>query len=120
MTNHQPLDSSVREWYVSAYPADDLGPELNPKFTFDDVYSTLAADRDVYDVFGLVDSVIRERVFEKLAELKGVDYDHIYNLWLHPPKQSLSSQIHSAQAIGLSGVGSADTPEKHPKIEFIK
>ena len=122
MSNHQSLDSSVKEWYVSAYPTDDLGPELNPELTFDGVYSTLAGDRDVYKAFGLVDSVIRERVFGKLADLKGVEYDHIYNLWLHPPKQSLSSQIHSAQTTGHSGVGrtAPDAHSKHPKLEFIK
>ena len=119
MMPYHALDSSVREWYVSAYPTDDLGPEINPELTFQGVYSTLEADKDIYEAFGLVDSVVRERVFEKLAELKNVDYDHVYNLWLHPPKQSLSSQIHSAQAITHPGVH-IDTPEKVPRREFAK
>jgi hypothetical protein len=40
--------------------------------------------RDVYDLIGVSDSIVRERIFSALSELyaKG-DYGEIYNLWLH-------------------------------------
>jgi hypothetical protein len=37
---------------------------------------------DIYDVIGVGDSVIRERLFEHLSEIKDVNYDYIYKKWL--------------------------------------
>lgn len=75
-------DINLKDWYTSEYPDDDLGYEL-----FDDVslrrcYSSLGKEPDIYDVMGVADSVIRERVFAKMAEVLDVDYDDIYYKWL--------------------------------------
>ena len=35
-----------------------------------------------YDYIGVMDSIIRERIFEGLAAHKNVEYDVIYYLWL--------------------------------------
>ena len=50
---------------------------------FRTVIEYLLANKDVYDAFGAGDSVIRERIFEKLSEILNVDYDDIYELWLN-------------------------------------
>ena len=78
------MHSEVLNWYRVAHPTDDLAQEeMHPRVTFDDIYNALLSGRDVYTVLGGGDSLIRERVFTKLAELQGVDYDVIYNLWLY-------------------------------------
>ena len=72
----------VREWYVQAYPTDDLGEYINPQVTFDDVVSALNSHTDIYDVLGAGDSIVRERVFEELAKRLNVEYDNIYYTWI--------------------------------------
>lgn len=75
------FDSPIKDWYVKAYPTDDLGSRLDG--TFKGVLQTLIDGGDVYDYVGVTDSLIRERIFSKIAEMFDVDYDHVYNLWLN-------------------------------------
>ena len=35
---------------------------------------------------GVYDSLVRERIFEKLAEIIGTDYDYIYDQWVKSAK----------------------------------
>jgi len=79
------LDQSVRDFYIEAYPTDDLGTEINPKLTFDDIRNLLNTGGDVYDVIP-GDSIVRERIFEKLSELLNTKYDNVYYAWLHNPE----------------------------------
>lgn len=72
----------VRDWYLLEYPADHLGEEINESITFMDLFHVLDRYQDVYEFLGAVDSVIRERVFTKLAEIMEVDYSYIYDQWL--------------------------------------
>ena len=73
----------IRDWYVEKYPTDDLGPELNGSVTFSTVMRGLKAGKDVYDIMGVGDSIVRERVFSQLADLyANGDYDKIYRAWL--------------------------------------
>lgn len=76
------MNQDVREWYTNAFFRDDLGQEINSNVTFEDLFVALDNYKDVYDVLGVHDSLIRERVFVKLSEVMGVDYDYIYNQWL--------------------------------------
>lgn len=39
--------------------------------------------KDIYDMLNVSNSLIRERVFKKLSDLMGVDYDIVYYLWLN-------------------------------------
>ena len=61
---------------------DELGEEIDPNITFQSIYDTLNAHEDVYDCLGVGDSIIRERVFEILADILGVNYDDIYYVWI--------------------------------------
>ena len=72
----------IREFYLEAFPTDELGIEINPKATFEGLFRVLDNYGDVYEYIGVGDSLIRERCFEKLAEIMGVDYNEIYDQWL--------------------------------------
>jgi hypothetical protein len=73
---------TIREFYVAKYPSDDLGLELNETPTFAGLLNQLIVGGDVYQYIGVGDSIIRERLFERLAEELEVSYDYVYNLWL--------------------------------------
>ena len=72
----------IKDYYVSEFPTDDLGVEINPEATFDGLFYVLDNYSDVYEYLGVYDSVVRERVFEKLAEVMGVPYNEVYDQWL--------------------------------------
>ena len=78
--------SKIKEWYLKEYSSDSLGNQLLDGTTFYDLFYALDRKKDIYiTLFGsgeLGDSLIRERVFEKLAEIMGVDYNYIYEQWL--------------------------------------
>jgi hypothetical protein len=80
---------NVREFYVKNYPSDDMGSGINPKATFAGLWEILNNYGDVYEYLYVYDSIIRERLFEKLAANKGCEYDVIYYQWLSPIKKSL-------------------------------
>ncbi len=73
---------NVKEWYLKAFPTDELGSEINDLINFTDVYKGMKLGLDIYDILQVGDSIIRERVFGQLATILKVDYDHIYKLWL--------------------------------------
>jgi hypothetical protein len=73
---------TIKEYYLSKYPTDELGNEIHTKATFIGLFEVLDTYKDVYDYIGVHDSIIRERIFEKLANEMGVDYNEIYNQWL--------------------------------------
>ncbi len=72
----------LKEFYLENYPTDELGLELNETPTFPGLLNQLIIGGDVYNYIGVGDSIIRERLFEKLAESMEVSYDYVYNLWL--------------------------------------
>lgn len=69
----------IKDWYVQAFPHDSVGEDILPSATFEGLYSCLP---DVYVYLGVYDSLVRERVFEQLALIKGLDYVDIYYGWL--------------------------------------
>lgn len=72
---------SVRDWYVSAFPSDDLGPEIDPDLTFRDAEAALALGGGFYDALGVGDSCVRERVFAEIATRNDLDYGDVYGYW---------------------------------------
>ena len=71
----------IKDWYTKTYPDDDLGEYIRDGLTFDDLFEAMDNYLDVYAVLGVGDSVVRNRVFAKLAEIMGVDYDYVYDQW---------------------------------------
>lgn len=79
------LNVNIKDWYIENYPSDELGETLSPSITFLDLNNLLNSDkgRNVYELLGgYSDTVIRERCFQKLAELINCSYDAIYSQWL--------------------------------------
>lgn len=72
---------TIKEFYTETYPTDDLGYEINPQATFEGLFNTLDRYKDVYEYIGVSDSLVRERIFEKLSEIMEVDYDYVYSQW---------------------------------------
>lgn len=72
----------IREFYLEAYPSDDMGNDINPNATFAGLLNQLIVSGDVYAYLYVYDSIVRERLFEKLAEELEVSYEYVYNLWL--------------------------------------
>lgn len=75
------IQMGIRAWYMSEYD-DPLGEEIDETVTFLDLFEALDHYRDVYEVLGVGDSIIRERCFWKLSEIMECDYDYIYDQWL--------------------------------------
>ena len=74
---------TIREYYVNKYPSDDMGDGINPTATFAGLLNQLIVGGDVYEYLYVYDSIIRERLFERLAEELNVKYDYVYELWLN-------------------------------------
>ena len=75
-------DSNIKEWYIKTYITDELGKEIKDNITFQDLYNVLNMKKDFYETIGVGDSLVRERIFKKLAQIMGVSYETIYNLWV--------------------------------------
>jgi len=73
---------TIKQFYLENYPSDDLGVEISESATFAGLLNNLITNNDVYSYINVHDSVIRERIFSKLAEQLNTSYDYVYNLWL--------------------------------------
>ena len=78
---HNALADYVHDWYTATFPEDNLGYELPFSLTFQDVVDAIPQGK-VYEVLGVDDSIVRERVFEELADMLGVGYGVIYDAWI--------------------------------------
>ena len=74
---------NVNEDYVTDFPTDDLGKEINKDLNFLQLFNGLLCGKDIYEMLDVSDSLIRERVLERLAYLMGIDYQISYYLWLN-------------------------------------
>lgn len=75
--------STIIEWYKVEFPTDNSAIKcIDNNATFSGLFNVLDSRKDVYDYIGYHDSLTRERVFVKLAEIMFVDYDYIYEQWL--------------------------------------
>ena len=75
-------ENPVQDWYLHAYPDDERGQRITPDLTFDDAMQAVSLGGDFYDVLGVGDSIVRERVFRQLEARTGIPYDTIYDAWL--------------------------------------
>ena len=80
--NIRTSSSGLRRYYVETFPSDDMGTDINPKATFRGLYKALEEHKDVYEYIGVGDSLVRERLFSELADIKGVRYNKIYDMWM--------------------------------------
>lgn len=90
---HFNFKSSIRDWYIRAFPSDELGYRINPLATFAGAVKCMADGGDIYKYLGVGDSLVRENVFSKIAAITGVDYDAVYGLWLHHDEDECSRLV---------------------------
>lgn len=90
---HFNFKSSIRDWYIRAFPSDQLGYRINPLATFAGAVKCMADGGDIYKYLGVGDSPVRENVFFKIAAITGVDYDAVYDLWLHHDEDECSRLV---------------------------
>ena len=74
------LTQSLKEYYKSKYPQD-----IELLGTFLELYEVmvLGQGEELYSLFGIPDSLVREELFARLAQLIGKDYQYVYRLWLY-------------------------------------
>lgn len=80
------LNSSIKNWYQSAYGFGAGAGYIRKNLQFKTVLEKMIKGEDFYQIVftnGFADSIIRERIFEKLAELSGKSYNKIYDIWLN-------------------------------------
>lgn len=77
------LRSPVGKWYMATYPSDNLGKDIPVGLTFWDLVAAMNLGADVYCFLGdAADSLVRERIFGRIADIMGCDCDVVYNTWL--------------------------------------
>ena len=75
-------NTDIKNWYIEEYPTDELGQELKDNLSFYDLFEALDSYKDIYEFIGVDDSLVRERLFEKLSKIMKCDYDEIFSQWL--------------------------------------
>jgi hypothetical protein len=92
----------IKNWYTKSYPTDDLGKEINDQISFWELYTYMSQGFDFYHVVNVYDSLVRERIFQKLSETLGVEYDVIY-------KMSLRTSDYAKGGVTKHGLKKGDT-----------
>lgn len=91
------LEEPIKQWYTKAYKTDEMGQEINPNVTFMEVLSDA---ENVYDLLGVTDSVVRERVFEELSKRTDIPYKKIYNMWMGKQASKISDKMKERLTFG--------------------
>ena len=74
----------IYDYYNAEFADDSLAKKINPQITFQSVRKGMKAGIDIYQLIGVGDSIVRERIMSALADLyHNGDYNYIYNLWLY-------------------------------------
>ena len=73
------LDQNIKSWYTNKYPNDDMGQEIKDDVTFTDIKKAIKNHENVYDILGVNDSVIRERVFNFMNQF---DTQDMHSMWV--------------------------------------
>jgi len=77
---HPELNNSVKAYYADSFGKDELNSEIK-EVTFLDLYRALKNKQDVYDLIGVRDSVVRERLFAELARILNQPIAYVNNIW---------------------------------------
>ena len=76
------LKTNIKLYYKKNYPDDELGNEIRD-ITFLELFKNLDRGINIYETINVNDSIVRERLFQGLADLFDSDYNYIYNKWLN-------------------------------------
>lgn len=72
---------SVGKWYRQKYPTDTEGKYVNQEISFNQLCILMKYGVPFYELIGVGDSIIRERIFDALAQIYGVNYSDVYDMW---------------------------------------
>ena len=75
------LKRNIKLYYKKNYPDDELGDKIRD-ITFLELFKNLDRGINIYETINVNDSIVRERLFQALADLFNSDYNYIYNKWL--------------------------------------
>lgn len=93
--------TKLYDFYRECYPTDtEMIEQINRNATFQDAFECLQVGFNFYAFLGVLDSIVRERVFDALATLMGCSYEHIYYQWLNHSQEPLGDAV----ATDLSGL----------------
>ena len=84
---------NIREFYLKSYPLDELGFDINESATFVGLLHAIHTEQNVYQYIGVYDSLIRESIFEELANILGVNYGYVFDLWMNEIKAHHNNSI---------------------------
>ena len=111
--------------YMKNFPEDSfLFDDLRDDTTVQDVVDSLNKGEDIYQViFGDQggDSIVRENIFGYLADTLNVDYEDIYNLWVHPEKAKKlqeAEDVEDKKDVDEDEIKNTETEEERDKRIF--
>jgi len=73
----------IRKFYMEYYPTDEMGYDISSDATWIGFLNCINTGKDIYEYIGVYDSMVRERLFDGIANLIGVPYSEIYYKWLN-------------------------------------
>lgn len=100
------LNFPIKPWYKNTYKTDDYGEELDEQVTFSDI---LENPQNSYELLGVSDSLVRERVFAEICKITGLPYEQIFNKWLG--KKSASKKV-TAENMTLDDIEAEDNKDQ--------
>ena len=71
----------VRDWCIEHYPDDEFCQTINRCLTFEQLWILMGYGVPFYIITGVIDSVVREYIFNGLCEVMDVTYTQIRNRW---------------------------------------
>lgn len=103
-------NAKVRAWLLRTHPEErSLMGGFSRDVTFDEIYRRMHGGEEFYEIAGCTESVQREYIFARLAELYGRDYDYFYRLWLEAGAKHLPERAEAlARTKGIT-LGSRST-----------
>lgn len=86
------LNVAIKTYYMQTFPTDDAGQDIPDGVTFKDFNEFLTTgDYESAQACFVNDSVVRERLFARLAKITNQKYNDVYNQWLNIYENSQSS-----------------------------
>ena len=85
------MKAKVKDWYSVEHKDDKLVAKKLSDTTFNDIYNGLKKGTFKTSDYGN-DSTARERIFNRIAELKGKTYEEIYNMWQNAKRDAEEEQ----------------------------
>lgn len=70
---------NLKQWYIEQWERDNMKDKIDENLTPESMITGCILGMDIYQVIGVGDSLIRERLFDMVAHHYGVSYSEIYD-----------------------------------------